>query len=472
MKKSLIVVGALASTFALVATPAVVPALGMQTYAAEAATGATVTVAERETLLKEVEEKFPDAGQWGYIAGTIDAIENQYGCIGMGCAAQEAGIILRDGKKNDTIAEALTAAGQDASNMTDIEKLLAAKKLAKYTDDADFKAAIDAIEAEINFTLFGPDCVAAGTCAGETLIGTVEQLNSSISLDSTKGKTALEVVNAIKQLPGYKEYTALGKAYNQLKYGINDSEDTPEEYRTTPEQIKQYYDTLVSEVAAVEAYEANQNKAPEVVETENELQKFVNETKKDETYQKYERLVNAVRYAEYLLEVAKNPENYGGKGGDAAEPVALAEEAPAYDFSKDFAEAIKAVGDAMRALGIKTDLGENLTSATADDLSAALGQAKKVEKFDEYKELVEAVEAAEIALEYGATDATELKKILDAVKSAAAKVLPPDTGVAINRAIDADAATETTASLLVLVAVAVLAGTAVIAKRSLARKNH
>lgn len=126
----------------------------------------------------------------------------------------------------------------------------------------------------------------------------------------------------------------------------------------------------------------------------------------------------------------------------------------------------------MRALGIKTDLGENLTSATADDLSAALGQAKKVEKFDEYKKLVEAVEAAEVALEYGATDATELKKILDAVKSAAAKVLPPDTGVAINRAIDADAATETTASLLVLATAAVLAGVAVITKRSLARKNH
>ena len=471
MKKTL-VVGALASTLVLGAVPVVVPALGMSAFAAETTTGTTVTVAEREALLQEVETKFPDVGQWGYIAGMVDALENQYGCVGMGCAAQEAGILLRNGEKNDTIAAELTAAGIDASKMTDLEKLYAAKGIAKYTSDADFKAVIDAIESEIKSTVFGPDCVANGTCAGESFVGDVANLSKDFDAAAAKGKTVLEVVKQIKQIPGYAEYTALGRAYQQLKYGVNDSENTPEEYRTTPEQIKEYYDTLVSEVAAVEAYEEKQAAStPEKVEVENELQKFVDETKKDETYQKYERLVNAVRYAEWLLKAIKDDSiDLGGKGGDEAPvAVALAEEA---DYGVEIADAIKAIGDAMRALGIETKLGENLTSANLDDLSAALGQAKTVEKFAEYSALVDAVEAAEVALSNGATDATELKKVLDNIKSAAAKVLPPDTGVAMNSAVDADAAIETTSSLIVLATVAILAGAAVIAKRNLSRKNH
>lgn len=468
--KKLLVVGALASSFAMVAMPAVVPALGMSAFAAEEAT--TITVAQREALLQEVEAKFTDVGQWGYIAGTINALETQYGCVGMGCAAQEAGIVLRDGKKNDIIATALTAAGVNASKMTDLEKLSAAKGIAKYTSDADFKAMIDAIEAEIKFTVFGPDCIADGTCAGENLVGDIANLSKDFDAASAKGKTALEVINQIKQIPGYTEYAALGRAYQTLKYGINESESTPEEYRTTPEQIKEYYNTLVSDFAAAEAYEEKQAAStPEKVEVENELQKFVDETKKDETYQKYERLVNAVRYAEWLLQAIKDGSiDLGGKGGDDAPvAVALAEEA---DYSAEIAEAIKAIGDAMRALGIETDLGQNMTSANLDELSAALGQAQKVEKFAEYSALVDAVEAAEIALGNGATDATELKKVLADIKAAAAKVLPPDTGVAMNSAIDADVAIETTSSLVVLAVVAILAGATVIAKRSLTRKNR
>lgn len=460
MKKSLIVVSALASTFAMVAAPVVVPALGMSTFAAETETAGTddeINAARKKVteLISEIKQKFPEAEKWSAVEGIMFALENQYGCTGKGCAAEEE---LKGGTK---ITAALEADKIDFTKMNTMEALAAVKNTTTYKSNAELREYVALVESEAKDVIFG------GEYNGDYNL--MANLPADFDKEAAKKMSYVEILTAVKDLPGYKQYTDLGKQLSTLEM-YNSMESS------TLEQLNSAYDAAVSALAATETFVESQKPVeptPEQTESINELEKFIAEVTEDPTYQKYERLVYQARYAEDLLAAMRDPSiDLGGKGGDdAGVPAAQAETNSEVTYAEEAAEAINAIGDAMRAIGIKTELGKGLTTATADELEAALQQAKAVDKFQEYSDLVDAVETAAAALANGSTDVAELKKALEAIKTAV-KVLVPDTGIAANKSIDADAAIETTTSLIVLATVAVLVGAAVVTKRNLVCKNR
>lgn len=482
MKKSLVVAGLVASTVALAAAPLVTSSLGMSAFAAEGETDAAVTAAieKAQGLLKEINQKFPNLEKWGTVGSVMYTLENQYGCMGMGCAAQEAGLL-----NNDAIKTILTDHGVATDGMNSMERLEAVKKLSDYDtlkvnisrNEATpqyrpLKDIVPEIEAELDGLIYGHE--------NDYGFNLVPNLPAEYS-EKMKSLTPAQVVKEVRSIPGYTQYTELATLASQIG---RLPDDTPAN-ELTVEKINQLYDKASKALAAAEAFEASQKPStPEVVETKNELKELVEKTKANPEYQKYEKLVRGVHDAEALLESLKKPVTVTpnartARSENTGSPVivlAVAREVAAETDAQDAATTaeivatIKALGDAMRAVGNQTTLGEGLTTATVDDLAKAIEVARGVEKFNQYEELVEAIDAAEIAIANGVTDPAELKAILTTVQQVVKKVFPPDAGVAPvdNTEVSAVAGGFPTSAIVATLAATV--GAAVILKRRFSNK--
>lgn len=131
-----------------------------------------------------------------------------------------------------------------------------------------------------------------------------------------------------------------------------------------------------------------------------EMQSYVDKIRADETFKKYESLIKSVRKAETRVK------NWGVTAMTSSEISARA--TTDYDASL-----IIAIGDAMRAAGSDTKLGEKLPAdITKADLEAAIKEAKGIKNYDTYSDLLAAVEDAEKALADTATSKDDLKAIL------------------------------------------------------------
>lgn len=465
MKKSLVVAGAAVSAVVLGAVPTIIPSIDASVYAATGASDTASALVVYNQLRDQIKAKYPEIDKWSNLAYMIVGIESDYACTGKGCAAEAFPKLDENGDQilNDDGTYAmvypakelnaiLTKYGKTPESMTSIERVNFLKTTSEYKDDADIKKYVDGIDADI---------------ASMINMLAESELPSAIDKSKLQNLSPEAFLAVIKATPNYDPLSKLGITYDQYTYA-----DMP------LTQINSYYDQLSYVLQwAEENMEAS---SPEEVKvTTNELKALVEKTKANPEYQKYEKLVRGVHEAEVLLETLKTPVNVNGKARTArnvnSKPVmtlAVAREVAAEDdaTTAEIVATIKALGDAMRAVGVKTALGEGLTTANVDDLAKAIEAARGVEKFTQYEELVEAIDAAEAAIANGVTDATVLKQVLANVQQIAKKVLPPDTGVAPieNTEISAVANFSTSA---VVATLATTIGAAVILKRRFANKD-
>lgn len=136
----------------------------------------------------------------------------------------------------------------------------------------------------------------------------------------------------------------------------------------------------------------------EVKKLKTEIRELVDEIKQDEKYMKYQTLVEAVRMAEDRV---KNWGVTAMAGGTIARVTV------GYDASL-----IKAIGDAIRGIGVETTLGlEVAEPVTKKMLQAAVDEAKKMKNYEAYVALTDAVYEAEQALARGESDMEKLKDL-------------------------------------------------------------
>ena len=415
---------------------------------------------ETAALVKQFNEKYPDIDKWSTLRTVVKTIETkEYYTTGMG----EIAMLMRD----DVIGKALTAAGKNPATLTMIQKFEEAKKLPKYSSDETFKGVVDGCFEEAKSIIETP---LFGAAATEWYEAVDPYLPQGLTPDMFKGKSYADIATTIKSMPGYNYYT--NAAFADLYYGSWLSSMREGGY-VDEASLAEYTGKLKTALETANAYVAK-NPAPtapakvetpkELVKPKAELQKYVDSVKKSEGYKKAKALVDAKLNLERVI---AKIENAGGKGSVTKARVAT-EDADAA-LAKELADAIKAVGDAMRALGVETKLGQNIDLATVSvaDAKSALETVKKVDKFAAYVELVDAVAAAEAAIANGATDLEALKKATAAIKASAVKV--PNTGVA-PRATEAASAAQTAIFATATAAIAALIGAGIVAKREIARK--
>lgn len=167
--------------------------------------------------------------------------------------------------------------------------------------------------------------------------------------------------------------------------------------------------------AAIDAEKPVDPEEPEipadVQQIQNQIQTTIDKIRADETFVKYETLVKAVDQAELRL----------SKWGETATTrnVRVNDD---YD-----AALIMALGNAIRALGIETELGRNLPATISKaDLENAVKEAKSVKNYTAYAELADAVWTAEKALADGEVDKTKLKELLARIDELSEAADPED----------------------------------------------
>ena len=466
MKKPLVVVGAVASAFALSAVPAIAPALGMAAYAVTGANNTASAITKIDQLRDEVKKEFPEVEKWADISSLLSIIDERYACGGKGCGVDaftkvdENGEPVLDENGNvvrvypvEILDDIVKSSGKDPATMTTLEKLDLIKSTQQYKDDAEVQKYVKAAEDDVI-----------------SLLNAIMEGDLPVAVDKSKLQNLLpaELISALKATPNYDVMTALGNAYF---YYVDESMELA--------QVDEIYDRLVAARDAARKQLSVSSSAEEVKTTTNELKALVEKTKANPEYQKYEKLVRGVHDAEVLLGTLNSSSNTDGKARTARNEssttimtLAVAREVAAEDdaTTAEIVATIKALGDAMRTVGVKTTLGEGLTTATVEDLAKAIEAARGVEKFAQYEELVEAIDIAEAAIANGVTDAAVLKQVLANVQTIAKKVLPPDAGAAPieNTEVSAVASFSTSAIVATL---ATTAGAAVILKRRFANKN-
>lgn len=464
MKKTLVAVGAAATSFVLGVVPAVAPVVNVaNVYAATGETtveGARAKVAElKEKILKQ----YPDIEAYAWLSGYVMSIYAEYACTGKGCAV-DTYTDPDTGERVDPKARlnaVLTAAGYNPESMDTFERLEALKKTDAYKNDAKVKSWVDGVESDINGITFGYEGLEDYSILGN--------LPSVLNKDELAKKTAREVFATIEALPHIDAYLSLGQAYSNLSYMQDVSELAA---------IDKAYDLAEKTLNELNAVIAKDDEpetpaTPEQTAAEKELSDFVTTTRNNPLFQKYERLVNAVRNARALyleiIEAKANEENTDPVPVErgAATPAAQAEEggmgAAEDDYAEELVGAIREIGDALRDLGIENDLGKKEV-VTVDDLKGAFERAEKIENYQSYADLVDAVYAAELALSEGNVEAGTLKEILTTVKAAAEKVFPPDTGVTPTADYEASATAGFPAAAIVATLAATV-GAAVVLKR-------
>lgn len=157
----------------------------------------------------------------------------------------------------------------------------------------------------------------------------------------------------------------------------------------------------------------------------DKLQSIIDQIKADPVYQQWYRLIKLIEEAEKILDNLR-----GMARVHTADAAMMAE---AISSTQDLANIIKAIGDAMRALGIETTLGQGLSNnATQEDLANAINSAKGTVKYTEYAELVRLMEEAEAAINNGVANDDLLdsitKALADTARKADLNIKIPDTG--------------------------------------------
>lgn len=208
----------------------------------------------------------------------------------------------------------------------------------------------------------------------------------------------------------------------------------------------------------------------------DKLQSIIDQIKADPVYQKWYHLIKLIEEAEKILNSIK------GTGIGAVEPRQMVDQpyitnaiqartasivlaSKTTNQTQDLASIIKAIGNAMRDLGIETTLGQNLgDSVSQENLVVAINSAKGLDKYAEYAELVRILEEAEEAIKNGTADDKTLNNLTKALADTAKKleldIKIPDTGI-LSLLSDGTAtttilATVATASILSLVVAIIL----------------
>lgn len=176
----------------------------------------------------------------------------------------------------------------------------------------------------------------------------------------------------------------------------------------------------------------------------SQLRELIEQIKNDLTFIHYQELIEAVKSAEELLETLDVSANAAPVSRQMPDQPYVANAIIAKQASmkttpndtQDIVDIIKNIGEAMRELGIKTDLGQGENTYAVADLKQAIQAAKNTAKYDEYVQLSQILEKAELALKNNTADSGTLAKLSDAYGNfvyATADVqivAAPDTGVA------------------------------------------
>lgn len=345
-----------------------------------------------------------------------------------------------------------------------------AKSSPEYETNEELKDVIQIAELYLNNQLnsFHIDY----TNMSMSLIEAAKYLDPSFTLDSTA--TYIEQIQSVKSLSAYEKYVQIMSVIENDSR-LLDNACTDSENSTRDVSKDEMYTLLRQRIANIKELDPSftvklsidpentpstgdddkkdEEEKPSVPTTPttpakpntDKLQSVIDQIKADSTYQKWYRLIKLVEEAERLLEDLK------GAGLGAVEPQQIVDQpyvanaiqartasivlaAETTTPTQDLANTIKAIGDAMRDLGIETTLGQGLgDSVTQEELAAAISTAKGTAKYTEYAELVRIMEEAETAIKNGTADDKLLgnltKALADTAKKLNLDVKIPSTGI-------------------------------------------